>query len=356
MGLQDVTRGTLFHEILEILAAHLPRYVILENVGNFERHDGGRTWAVVRDSLIELGYHVKGTEHVATGGHGLISPHHLGFPHSRERFFIVAALEEMQSDPFPPRNRTRKTSLKDIEQKATELSPEEKRETAITPRYVECIDHWNAFLQSMPRDLSLPSFPIWGDEFGARYPYRYKTPYSCSRERLERLVNVNGSRRKTKAELLEHLPSYARTREIQFPKWKTQFIRQNREFFREVDSYLSIQWRRELRAMPSSFRKFEWNCQGEERNLWNLVLQFRPSGLRAKRYSSSPALVSMTCTQIPILGPQRRFLSRVEGLRLQGFPDSHRLPNLRERSFHALGNAVHVGVVQAILKNMIGKH
>ena len=59
-GLKDKTSGTLFHEILEILRAHKPTYVILENVGNFERHDEGRTWRIVKTSLERLGYDVKG--------------------------------------------------------------------------------------------------------------------------------------------------------------------------------------------------------------------------------------------------------------------------------------------------------
>src|ERR1043166_2128961 len=38
-GRRDRTRGTLFQEILDVLSKHLPEYVILENVGNFERHN-----------------------------------------------------------------------------------------------------------------------------------------------------------------------------------------------------------------------------------------------------------------------------------------------------------------------------
>jgi DNA (cytosine-5)-methyltransferase 1 len=90
-GTRDETRGTLFHEILAILETHRPPFVIFENVGNFERLDDGRTWKIVREKLAALSYTVRGTEHVASGGCGLISPHHLGFPHTRERFFIVAA-------------------------------------------------------------------------------------------------------------------------------------------------------------------------------------------------------------------------------------------------------------------------
>src|SRR5258706_48315 len=38
-GTRDTTRGTLFNEIVEVLSRRRPKYVILENVGNFERHN-----------------------------------------------------------------------------------------------------------------------------------------------------------------------------------------------------------------------------------------------------------------------------------------------------------------------------
>ena len=61
----------------------------------------------------------------------------------------------------------------------------------------------------------------------------------------------------------------------------------------------------------------------------------------------------MTSTQIPILGPKRRHLSRVEGLRLQGFPDYFQVPESRTATFKALGNAVHVGVVYEIAARLV---
>ena len=60
----------------------------------------------------------------------------------------------------------------------------------------------------------------------------------------------------------------------------------------------------------------------------------------------------MTSTQIPILGPERRHLSRLEGLRLQGFPDDFHVPDSRDQTFKALGNAVHVEVVSEIAKEL----
>lgn len=353
-GRDDKTRGTLFDEILKILRRHEPRYVILENVGNFERHDGGNTWRVVQESLKELHYHVRGTTHVASGGHGLISPHHLGFPQTRERFFIVASTEPLPEDPFPPARRARVTNLSDIVENTARLSATERVETALTPQQVACIEHWNAFVRAIPDEIALPSFPLWGDEFGARYPYRDVPPARATLSRLRCTIpHKQFSPNPRRDQLLSLLPAYATRPNEQFPDWKIRFIQQNRAYYHKIIRSLPSGWRETLGGFPPSLRKLEWNCNGEERDLWQSVLQFRPSGLRAKRYTSSPALVAMTTTQIPILGPERRFLTRREGLRLQGFPDTHGLPVSRQDAFAALGNAVHTGVVLAIAHRLL---
>jgi DNA (cytosine-5)-methyltransferase 1 len=356
-GMRDETRGTLFHEILEILKWRRPQYVILENVGNFERHDHGRTWRIVKRSLAALGYHVRGTEHVSSGGPGLVSPHHLGFPHTRERFVVVASLDELPLYPFPRPQRDRVTRLSDIVQAKSELSRVDAEETTLSWQRISCIDHWNKLLGRIPDRVDLPSFPIWGDEIDASYPFETTTPHATPLHKLRKLVSGNGiPSQLKKIDVLNLLPSYARTAERRFPDWKVAFIRQNRTWFSEIQSYVPASWVPTLRQFPPSLRKLEWNCKGEERDLWCHVLQFRPSGLRAKRYSSSPALVAMTTTQIPILGPKRRFLTRVEGLRLQSFSDSHSLPASRASAFSALGNAVHIGVVIAIARRLLANH
>jgi DNA (cytosine-5)-methyltransferase 1 len=352
-GVLDKTRGTLFHDILEILRIHEPKYVFLENVGNFERHDQGRTWSIVKASLQRLGYFVRGTEHVASGGHGLVSPHHLGYPHTRERFYVVASHGRLSDDPFPTRSRKSGTSLRTIEKPNSELTRDEREESRLPVHYVQCIDHWNRLLARLPEDIELPSFPIWGDEIRAGYPYRLGTPHSHTADELRKILRLNGRDVWTKQEIVALLPSYARKRERHFPDWKVAFIEQNRCWFDRIDQYISRSWLERLRSFPPSLRKLEWNCKGEDRNLWRHVLQFRPSGLRAKRYSASPALVAMTTSQIPILGPKRRFITRREALKLQGFNTTHLLPKNYEDAFRALGNAVHTKVVKAIAKKVL---
>lgn len=151
--------------------------MILENVGNFERHDGGRTGQIVKEKLQRLDYNVLGTEHITSGGPGLISPHHFGFPHSRERFFIIAEQGKLPANPFPPLNRQCVTSLNVIAQSTNELTERDHTETSLTTSQRECIDHWNLLLSKLPEDeVPLPSFPIWGDEIDAAYSFEDYTP------------------------------------------------------------------------------------------------------------------------------------------------------------------------------------
>jgi DNA (cytosine-5)-methyltransferase 1 len=354
LGLHDKIRGTLFDEIVYVLEKRHPRYVILENVGNFERHDQGRTWKVVKEKLVALGYNVRGTEHLTSKGLGLISPHHLGYPHSRERFYIVASLSRLSENPFPKTDRKVLTNLKSIVQAKSELTKQDLLECAPTEQQIDCIQHWDYFIKKLPKTVPLPSFPLWGDEINATYPYQDYTPYAASIRELKSCLNGKAAHNDlSKNEMIALLPSYARTQEDKFPDWKIAFIRKNREWLEANKKYIGQRWIKKLSVFPPSLRKLEWNCKDEERDIWKYVLQFRPSGLRVKRYTMAPSLVAMTTTQIPFLGPEKRFLTRVEGLRLQGFPDDFCLPTSREKIFKALGNAVHAGVVKAIAQKLL---
>lgn len=384
-GVRDKTRGTLFHEIVEVLRSHMPPYVLLENVGNFARHDSGKTWSIVRETLESLGYHVRGTEHNSPrsprdwrdrghprplplrrsskfressalngSGHGLISPHHLGFPHTRPRFFIVATLDPLAESPFPEAAVGTPTSVETILDEERSLTASDRIETQLTDQQTRCIDHWNEFLDLIPEDMEVPSFPIWADELDAKYPFEGRTPWSVRPGELAKAIPGRRFPPYTRrAVLMDLVPSYAREEVTAFRPWKVDFIRKNREWLRQARPHLPDEWVERLRAFPSSLRKLEWNARGGERDLWKYMLQFRPSGLRAKRFTTCPALVAMTATQIPIVGPRKRFLTRREGLRLQGMPDTFELPHSRREAFRALGNAVHVGVVEAIAKQFI---
>lgn len=78
-------QGTLFFEIERIIRHHRPAAFLLENVKNLERHDKGRTFAVIKHTLeVELGYRIE---------YRVISSHPW-VPQKRERIFIVGFRED----------------------------------------------------------------------------------------------------------------------------------------------------------------------------------------------------------------------------------------------------------------------
>jgi len=52
-------RGQMFFRIMDMINDRHSRYVLLENVKNLMRHDGGNTIAVIRRELEQAGYIVK---------------------------------------------------------------------------------------------------------------------------------------------------------------------------------------------------------------------------------------------------------------------------------------------------------
>lgn len=57
-GFEDQNQGHLFFEICKIIEAKLPQIVFLENTENLVRHDQGKTFQTIIDSLEVLGYTV----------------------------------------------------------------------------------------------------------------------------------------------------------------------------------------------------------------------------------------------------------------------------------------------------------
>jgi DNA (cytosine-5)-methyltransferase 1 len=79
-GFEDKTQGTLFFDIKDILMRKRPPAFMLENVKNLLRHDSGRTFEIIRQTLEDdLGYVVNWK--VVDGSNWI--------PQRRERIFIV---------------------------------------------------------------------------------------------------------------------------------------------------------------------------------------------------------------------------------------------------------------------------
>lgn len=79
-GFMDETQGTLFFDIVRIIAKKKPKAFLLENVKNLTSHDKGRTFDVIKQTLTKgLGYNIS--YRVIDAAHFL--------PQHRERIVIV---------------------------------------------------------------------------------------------------------------------------------------------------------------------------------------------------------------------------------------------------------------------------
>lgn len=317
MGMRDKTRGTLFHNIMNIVEHRKPTIVMLENVRNLAGPSHSDDWDVIVQRLIEAGYRVNGDR-----GASIFSPHKLrpelgGRPQNRERVFIMAI--------YDPVNATRETSFRlsendsfnfnplewDLERDLLSNDADNDPALALSSNELHVIEAWDAWIKILRSNGEpLPGFPVWSDAW-VREP---------------------------------NIPQDT-------PAWKRNFLLKNSDLYirhkKQFDEWREA-WHLSSDIFTASTRKLEWQAQDTE-SIWDCVLHLRPSGVRAKKPNYLPALVAIT--QTPILAFRKRRLSVDEARKLQGLPDSFTFEGQSSaQSYKQLGNGVNVGVVWNVLK------
>lgn len=89
-GFQD-SRGTLFFDVARIVKAKRPKVVFMENVKNFATHDGGKTLAVVKETMEKLGYQFY---------REVLNAVDYGIPQRRERIYMVCFRNDLDITDF----------------------------------------------------------------------------------------------------------------------------------------------------------------------------------------------------------------------------------------------------------------
>lgn len=97
-GFEDKIRGTLFFDITQIINTSKPKGFLLENVEGLLRHDKGKTFQIIAETLDELGYTIVGVnktitknkiKYNATSDTVVRTPYYFGIPQRRARIFIM---------------------------------------------------------------------------------------------------------------------------------------------------------------------------------------------------------------------------------------------------------------------------
>lgn len=323
LGFRDSTRGTLFFNICQILEARKPPVVFLENVRNLAGPRQRDTWGTIIRELRNLGYRVSDQPTVFSPH--LLPPELGGAPQVRERVFIVGihvGKERAWSESMVlPTVELRPAmnwdpglwQVENILDRDASIQNLDNYQLPIDQQ--EWVDCWDDFVKSLLEARSgapLPGFPLWADEFRSRPKIELGTP-----------------------------------------TWKADFLKKNSAFYLEhkstIDGWLK-RWP-SLKKFPASRRKLEWQAQ-DTGSLWECVLQFRPSGIRAKRPTYLPALVAIT--QTSIYGPRRRRITPSEAKRLQGLPEWFTFGDQRDSdSYKQLGNGVSVGAAYYVFRQSL---
>ena len=326
MGMEE-TRGTLFWNIAKIIEAHQPSIVLLENVRNIAGPRHIHEWKVIIKTLRDLGYRVSEDPHVVSPH--LIKPEFGGRPQVRERVFISATLI-----PKGIKNSRSNVQIPDLSQFTENWAPmswnlekhlpldklkkkSDRTLVALSEAEEMWIEAWDEFVIGMLERLkgkSLPGFPIWADSW----------------VHLDDLKIPRGT-----------------------PEWKKNFLIKNAEFYTQHRTFLD-KWLKKwnyLDAFPPSRRKLEWQAQ-DTKSLWETIMHFRPSGIRAKKATYVPALVAIT--QTSIVGKQKRRITIREGARLQGLPEWFDfVDQSNSLTYKQLGNGVNVGAVYNVMKALV---
>ena len=141
------------------------------------------------------------------------------------------------------------------------------------------------------------------------------------------------------------------------PDWKKRFVDKNRAFYLENKDFVD-NWAERHRMLErnSVYKKFEWNCGKDCTELKETIIQFRHSGIRAKRPTYFPTLVAINNTPIVWDNERERYrkITPREAANLQCFKEDFIFSKSDEQSYKQLGNAVNVTIINKLAKKLLG--
>lgn len=143
-GFED-PRGNLFFETARVINHIKPRVVFFENVANLLKHDDGKTIEIIKNTLLELGYH---------GTYKIMNAKLYGnIPQQRNRIYILAFKNknDLNHFHFPQEVPLTKTAF--------DLFDKDKKDEKY---YMDGHRMWNRMMEYMTDRKRIYRFTDWG--------------------------------------------------------------------------------------------------------------------------------------------------------------------------------------------------
>ncbi|MDM2987258.1 DNA (cytosine-5-)-methyltransferase [Citrobacter sp. CK196] len=327
-GAECPESGKLIDDVLRIIRKKRPLYVMLENVPDILKVQGGLFWEYIENSLINEGYIVQ---------YRVYTPQDFGIPQKRKRIFVVASKHDNMWFNWPQPSKIPLSVSAIIEKKPSKVR---KLETAKE----EALELWSEFIKTTKEYSTLP---ILAPEFGATYPFNISISDPSFARQFKGgfgkdmlfVENIN--------DIIECLPRYAKENVGKVSSRLADAIQASREIYIRHRDFLDT-WKLHLQVFPLSWQKLEWQGDRNGLDIWDHLIQFRASGIRIIRPTSAPSLVAMSTTQTPIIGSLKRYMSIREAAALQSLDKLEYLPETDSKAYKALGNAVNAHIIHEI--------
>lgn len=332
-GFEDAKSGNLFYTIIQILKSHPEcKFIILENVRNLS--DKTENWDVIQSELKELNFYV--TEKPL-----ILSPSQFGIPQIRERVYILGIRKDIR-DITKLKNgfiHLEELDLKDLPSglgglnngdawKILNKNTDDKYN--LKPHEVEILNIWDEFRKGTNFEPS--AVPIWLDYMGIKLSDKNYESLSLYQVKAKKYLKIS-----------------------ELPEWKKRFAYKNRTFYKKHKKFID-KWVSDYNMMEriSTHKKFEWNGGTEHLSLKEVIVQFRHSGIRAKKPTYFPTLVAINNT--PIIWDETKYTYRYitprEAANLQSFKKDYKFSENDFQTYKQLGNAVNVEIVEMLAKKL----